>query len=79
MDLFPALKNIDELDQKNIDYIIENAHKKNDELYPKGIQEKTLQIILEELLVLQEASERGRRIVLVLCDPLSCCYWCESE
>jgi len=44
-----ALKNIDELDQKNIDYIIENAHKKSDELYPKGIQEKTLQIILNEL------------------------------
>ncbi len=44
-----AFKDLDTLNQKNIDYIIENAHKKNDELLPKGIQEKTLQIILDEI------------------------------
>ena len=44
-----ALKDVDTLSQKNIDYIFGNANKKNDELYPKGIQEKTLQIILGEM------------------------------
>ncbi len=44
-----ALRDLDTLSQKNIDYIIENAHKKSDELYPKGIQEKTLQTILDEM------------------------------
>ena len=44
-----ALKDMDTLNQKNIDYIIENAHKKSEELYPKGIQEKTLQTILDEM------------------------------
>ena len=32
-----ALKDLDTLDQKNIDFIIESAHKKGGELYPKGI------------------------------------------
>ncbi len=44
-----ALKDVDTLSQKNIDYIFENAYKKNDEPYPKGIQEKTLQTILDEM------------------------------
>ena len=44
-----ALKDIDTLNQKNIDFIIENARKKSEELYPKGIQEKTLQTILDEM------------------------------
>ena len=44
-----ALKDIDMLNQKNIDFIIENAHKKSEELHPKGIQEKTLQTILNEI------------------------------
>lgn len=44
-----ALKNIDTLNQKNIDFIIENARKKSEDPYPKGIQEKTLQIILDEM------------------------------
>ena len=44
-----ALKDLDTLNQKNIDSIIENAHKKSEELYPKGIQEKTLQTILDEM------------------------------
>ena len=42
-----ALKDLDTLNQKNIDFIIENSHKKSEELYPKGIQEKTMQIILD--------------------------------
>ena len=44
-----ALGDVDTLNQKNIDYILGNAHKKTDELYPKGIQEKTLQTILDEM------------------------------
>ena len=44
-----ALKDLDTFNQKNIDFIIGNAHKKSEELYPKGIQEKTLQTILDEM------------------------------
>ena len=44
-----VLKDLDTLNQKNIDFIIENSHKKSEELYPKGIQEKTMQIILDEM------------------------------
>lgn len=44
-----ALKDIDTLNQKSIDFIIDNARKKSADLYPKGIQEKTLQFILEHL------------------------------
>lgn len=44
-----ALKDLDTLNQKNIDFIIDNSRKKSDELHPKGIQEKTLNTILEHL------------------------------
>ena len=44
-----ALKDIDMLSQTNIDHIIDNIRKKKEDLYPKGIQEKTLQLILEHL------------------------------
>ena len=44
-----ALKNIDTLNQTNIDHIMEHSKKNNEELYPKGIQEKTLQLILSHL------------------------------
>ena len=44
-----ALKDIETLNQKNIDHIIDNARKKSDDLYPKGIQEKTLELIMEYL------------------------------
>ena len=44
-----VLKDFDTLSQKNIDFIIENSHKKREVLYPKGIQEKTLQTILGEI------------------------------
>lgn len=44
-----ALKDLETLNQKNIDYIIENARKKNEEMHPKGIQEKTLHLVLEYL------------------------------
>uniref|UniRef100_UPI0040576EC4 response regulator n=1 Tax=Agathobacter sp. TaxID=2021311 RepID=UPI0040576EC4 len=42
-----ALKDIDTLSQKSIDHIIDNSRKKSDDLFPKGIQEKTLQLIME--------------------------------
>ena len=44
-----ALKDIDTLNQKRIDHIIENSRKKSDALFPKGIQEKTLELIMEYL------------------------------
>lgn len=44
-----ALKDLGTLNQKSIDYIIENTRKKSEELYPKGIQEKTLLLITEQL------------------------------
>uniref|UniRef100_UPI0040575D42 response regulator n=1 Tax=Agathobacter sp. TaxID=2021311 RepID=UPI0040575D42 len=44
-----ALWDIGTLNQTSIDYIIDNARKKSDELYPKGIQEKTLKLMLEHL------------------------------
>ena len=44
-----ALKDLDKLNQKNIDFLIDKSRKKVNELYPKGIQEKTLQTIMEHL------------------------------
>ena len=44
-----ALKDIGTLNQLSIDYIIDNSRKKSEESYPKGIQVKTLEIIMEEL------------------------------
>lgn len=44
-----ALKELGTLNQKNIDFIIDNSRKKSEELHPKGIQEKTLELILEQL------------------------------
>lgn len=44
-----ALKDLRTLNQKNIDYIIDNSRKKSEEIHPKGIQEKTLNMIMEHL------------------------------
>ncbi|MBQ8000867.1 MAG: response regulator [Ruminococcus sp.] len=44
-----ALKDIDTLNQTNIDHIIDNTRKKSEDLFPKGIQEKTLQRIMKYL------------------------------
>ena len=44
-----ALKDIETLNQKNIDLIIVNSRKKSDDLFPKGIQEKTLELIMDYL------------------------------
>ena len=44
-----ALKDIDTLNQKSIDHIIDNTRKKSDDLFTKGIQEKTLELIMEYL------------------------------
>lgn len=44
-----ALKNVETLNQKNIDHIIDNARKKTEDLHPKGIQEKTTELILDYL------------------------------
>ena len=44
-----ALKDLEILNQRNIDHIIDNTRKKTDDLHPKGIQEKTLELIMEYL------------------------------
>lgn len=44
-----ALKERNTLNQTNIDHIIESTRKKSDDLFPKGIQKKTLQLILSHL------------------------------
>ena len=44
-----ALKDLDKVNQKNIDFLIDKSRKKANELYSKGIQEKTLQTIIEHL------------------------------
>ena len=44
-----ALKDLDKVNQKNIDFLIDKSRKKANELYPKGVQEKTLQTIIEHL------------------------------
>lgn len=50
-----ALEDMEILNQTNIDYIIDNSRKKNEDIFPKGIQEKTLQVIIEYL-----KNNRGR-------------------
>ena len=44
-----ALKDIDTFNQTSIDHIIESSRKKTEGLFPKGIQEKTLQLIIDFL------------------------------
>ena len=44
-----ALKELDTLNQKSIDFIIDSSRKNGGELYPKGILEKTLRLILAHL------------------------------
>ncbi len=44
-----ALKDLEKLNQRNIDNLIDKSRKTVDELHPKGIQEKTLQMILDHL------------------------------
>lgn len=44
-----ALQQIEILNQKNIDFIINNSKKRGEGVHPKGIQEKTLYVILEQL------------------------------
>lgn len=44
-----ALKELGTLSQKNIDFIIDNARTKSENIHPKGIQEKTLHLIMEYL------------------------------
>ena len=44
-----ALKRLDTVNQKNIDFLIDKSRKLSGEIHPKGIQEKTLQLIMEHL------------------------------
>ena len=42
-----ALRDVETLSQKNIDFIFDQARKRADEIYPKGIQQRTLQLIMD--------------------------------
>lgn len=44
-----ALKDLNTLNQTSIDHIMEHTQKNSEEFYPKGIQEKTLELILAHL------------------------------
>lgn len=44
-----TLKNLEKVNQKNIDYLIDKSRKKSVDSHPKGIQEKTMQMILAHL------------------------------
>ena len=44
-----VLKSLATVNQKNIDFLIDKARKSNGDIHPKGIQEKTLQLIMEHL------------------------------
>lgn len=44
-----AFQDIDTLSQARIDHLIDHTRKKSEDLYPKGIQEKTLHLILQQL------------------------------
>ena len=44
-----ALRQLQTLNQKNIDFIIEHSRKKSEDVYPKGIQQKTLEMVVEHL------------------------------
>ena len=44
-----ALDNLGTLNQNSIDFIVDNSHKKVESVYPKGIQEKTVLLLLDFL------------------------------
>ncbi|MBQ8802196.1 MAG: response regulator [Tyzzerella sp.] len=44
-----ALKDLDTLNQKKIDFIMDNVRKKSEDILPKGIQEKTLHLMIEHM------------------------------
>ena len=44
-----SLKDLEKVNQKNIDFLIDNTRKTVDDLHPKGIQEKTMRMILDHL------------------------------
>ena len=50
-----ALRDADHLNQAGIDHLLDSARKKNESLYPKGIQEKTLAIIMETIQADEDA------------------------
>jgi len=44
-----ALKDLERVNQKNIDFLIDKSRRSLNELHPKGIQEKTLEMIMHQL------------------------------
>ena len=59
-----ALKDLETLNQKSIDFIIENSRKRNEELHPKGIQKKTLVLIMGYLKKNKNVWLTGDRIAV---------------
>lgn len=52
-----ALQGMDTLNQKNIDFIMERAHQRTEDAYPKGIQQKTLELIIDYMI-----KNKGKRL-----------------
>ena len=44
-----ALKDLDTLNQKSIDFIIDSGRRKSTDIHPKGIQEATLQCVISHM------------------------------
>lgn len=57
-----ALKDLDKLNQKSIDFIIDNTKRKSAEIHPKGIQDNTLNCIVSYLRSNAQAWLTGEEI-----------------
>lgn len=57
-----ALLEMNHLSQRKIDFIMEHVRKQSDEIYPKGIQEKTLKLILDCMKSMEESWVTGDEI-----------------
>lgn len=57
-----ALKDMNILNQKNIDYIIDSSGKKSEDIHPKGIQDRTLELIIGHLKENEEKWMTGDEI-----------------
>lgn len=58
-----ALRQLQTLNQKNIDFIIEHSRKKSEDIYPKGIQQKTLEMMVEHLREQKDQWLTGEAVV----------------
>ena len=57
-----ALKDLDTLNQKSIDFIIDSGRRKSTDVHPKGIQENTLNCIISHLRECPQQWQTGEEI-----------------